>query len=390
MINKTKIEWCDYSVNPIRFQLPGQKHPINLCIPCSEGCRNCYASAITKRFKRVEYAAQAMAKATPVLVKKEIQHMLRFRPKGPFRRWAKPRLNGVGRLKIHRNRALVFVGDMTDLFGDWVPFEMLDKLFAVFALRPDVDWLLLTKRPERMAEYLNQVMRAYQDGAGHHSTSERLKLLSLEMGMQYGVHDWSWNWPLPNVWLGTSVEDQATADARIPHLLKCPAAVRFVSAEPLLGAVDFDPVGCEFCESADEMVLARDEHGSVYWCQEHDRECGSYRGWLEPDAIDWIITGGESGPGARPCNIEWLRSTVEQCKQAGVPVFVKQLGSKPFYIDEANRRCGGAVAVPVSALAFGGWEHTGKMFKSSKGADPSEWPDDLRDCRQWPVIGGAQ
>jgi protein gp37 len=146
-------------------------------------------------------------------------------------------------------------------------------------------------------------------------------------------------WPLPNVWLGVSVEDQKTADERIPLLLKTPAAVRFVSYEPALGPVDF------------ERWVDRTTDGS---------------------GIDWLIIGGESGPGARPCDIEWIRSAVRQCKAAGVAVFMKQLGAKP----------GKSIRAPDS-------DHSGRDYwepiklKSRKGGDPTEWPADLR-VREFP------
>lgn len=136
---------------------------------------------------------------------------------------------------------------------------------------------------------------------------------------------------LSNCWLGVSVEDQETADERIPWLLQTPAAVRFVSAEPLLGPIVFDQ-------------------------QVHlERRTKILTGASAP-RIDWVIVGGESGPKARPCNVEWIRSIVQQCKDASVPCFIKQLGANVH-----------------------GWcaEITGK------GGDPSEWPADLR-VREWP------
>lgn len=362
MPQKTLIEWADYSSNPVKFELPGHDKPINLCVPCSEGCRNCYASAITRRFTGVEYAAQVMAKATPVLIEKEIQHMLSFRPKGPFKSGDRPK---------------VFACDMTDLFGPWVPFDLLDKLFAVFALRSEVDWLMLTKRPERMAEYLDS-----RAGVWNKYVIERIELAGDNL-LEFSDSDCNIeNWPLPNVWLGTSVENQATANARITHLLKCPAAVRFVSYEPALGQVDFSkckihPVGLAGggCFVDPLRVLP-----------------GKYfAGNIAP--ISWIIVGGESGPGARPCNVEWLRSTVEQCKQAGVPCFVKQFGKYPSYFCS---QCGKDVGKSFTGVFVNACGPTHDVLigeilriKSSKGNDPSEWPADLR-VRQWPVIGGGE
>lgn len=148
---------------------------------------------------------------------------------------------------------------------------------------------------------------------------------------------------MSNVWLGVSVENQEQADARIPHLLKTPAAVRFLSCEPLLGPVDLD--------IEDAMYSRRDNNGNC---------------WMTRGEIDWVIVGGESGHGARPCNIEWIRSLVSQCKAASVPVFVKQLGRSYFSGDN---------------------NHSHIFPRDSHGADPSEWPEDLR-VREFPRKDG--
>ena len=187
------------------------------------------------------------------------------------------------------------------------------------------------------------------------------------------------NWPLPNVWLGVSAEDQRRADERIPDLLATPAAVRFVSAEPLLGPIDFTRVGSlETISRAVPAPLAREQHGrprrgdgsicnaqidaignagsSILFFQTPDHMGGftaiSPREWPR---IDWIIVGGESGPNARPMQVPWARSIVQQCKASGVACFVKQLGADPIWEDGA----------------FLNLAHR-------KGADMAEWPDDLR------------
>ena len=346
---KTKIEWCDYSSNPIKYALPGQDRPINLCVPASAGCTNCYASAITKRFTGVTYKHQVMQSATAVLVEKEIQHMIRFKPNGPFK-------NGSDRPKV-------FVGDMTDIFGDWVPFDLLDQLFAAFALRPDVDWLLLTKRPKRMAEYVNsgdlghriyqQVTQWLDDGEQGILGNQWDRCHDLTSDSTTGLRSFTaWGLPLPNVWLGTSIENQQTADKRIPHLLRCPAAVRFVSAEPLLGEIDLN--------------MACGWKIAIGCCSDNHPSFGSL-------GIHWLITGGESGHGARPCNIEHIRSLVEQCHTFDVPVFVKQLGSNAW--DDSLIKWGAQCA------------ENSLHLKSRKGSDISEWPAELQ-VRQIPVGGG--
>src|SRR5690606_1555759 len=133
------------------------------------------------------------------------------------------------------------------------------------------------------------------------------------------------SWPLKNVWLGVSVEDQKTADERILPLLRCPAAVRFVSYEPALGAVDFERAG------AIEWDAVGGATGGGY--SDFVRTSHTFQRGL----IDWLIVGGESGPGARPFDLAWARSLVEQCKAAGVACFVKQLGARPFAIGTHTR-----------------------------------------------------
>jgi protein gp37 len=155
-------------------------------------------------------------------------------------------------------------------------------------------------------------------------------------------------WPLPNVWLGVSVENQHFADERIPLLLQTPAAVRFISAEPLLGPVDLDQFVWPACIVTREQHDA--DHGGGMWC---DERC-----------LDWVIVGGESGHGARSFDLAWARSIVSQCRAAGVPVFVKQLGARPLFHDGGGR--------------------TSEGLRHPKGGDPTEWPEDLR-VREFPA-----
>ena len=191
-------------------------------------------------------------------------------------RWRKPRM--------------IFVCAHGDLFHESVPDEWIDRVFAVMALAPHHTFQVLTKRPERMREYLLH---------GNMSRTElgRIAVImdamdELENRGSSRFHDL----PLPNVWLGTSVEDQATADQRIPQLLAAPAAVRFVSAEPLLGPID--------------LLQARTAHNE----------------WEELIELDWVIVGGESGRHARPMHPDWATSLRDQCTAAAVPFFFKQWG----------------------------------------------------------------
>lgn len=348
----TSIEWTDFSSNPLRYRDAAGK-VVWACAKVSAGCAHCYSEAIAHRYRKGgPFSLAQVKKVTPFIDEKECRRLLTSR-------------------KLSGKR--VFIGDMTDIFGEWVPFEMLDRLFAVFALRHDVTFQILTKRPERMSEYLRIVAtgtdsggmavraKQHEHGPIFYMPSPLLRA-SLMTGGDYEPNPID-EWPLPNVWLGTSCEDQATADARIPHLLRCPAAVRFISAEPLLGPVDL-------------YATAAVHHG-----RDHSDE-----GWSDLRGIDWVIVGGESGPGARPCDIDWIRSLIAQCRAAGVPCFVKQLGSSPFDSSVpivTNRVRGGRlIALTTNTI----------KLTDRKGGDPDEWPADLR-VREFPdnprsVTGG--
>ena len=196
------------------------------------------------------------------------------------------------------------------------------------------------------------------------------------------------NWPLPNVWLGVSVEDQAAADDRIPELLDTPAAVRFLSCEPLLGQLML------------RRPFVRDHKNRNVMTEDDDQRPivpGSFPG------LHWVIVGGESGPGARPCAIGWIRDIVGQCRAAGVPVFVKQLGARPVrtvrgsWINELQRHgpdiqqpygraaCWACRTEECKLLWPGVPPHVKRWLplRDRKGGDMSEWPEDLR-VREFP------
>lgn len=295
---------------------PGTKpevwNPVTGCTKVSEGCRNCYAERQAERFWPTQYPAEGRAFADV---------------------WTHPdRLDAPLRWKSPRT---VFVNSMSDLFHEAVPNAFIDRAFAVMALCPQHTFIVLTKRPERMREY--------------------------------SVRLW------PNVWLGVSVEDQRTADQRIPLLLDTPAAVRVVSAEPLLGPVD----------------LNRDTNG-YEWLRGLLMTLGgaARHVWLPP--LDWLIVGGESGPQARPCDVAWVRSLVRQTKAAGVPVFVKQLGANVLDRNDAGfEGDSGPQGWPVDTKTHDvvarrcQGDPVRVCLRDRKGGDPSEWPEDLR-VREWP------
>ena len=274
----SKIEWTDDSWNPVRARRKDTGKTGTHCERVSDGCKHCYAARHNGRMlpnggTGLDYTRPAREKVDIYLDEKMLTQPMR---------WRKPRM--------------VFVCSLTDLFGEFVPFDLIDRVFAAMALCPQHTFQVLTKRPERMAEYLRA-----------HDTGRRWCLAAEKFGGDFASTEaahWSRN-GMGGVWLGTSIEDQATADERILHLLRCPAAVRFLSCEPLLGAV-----GLHMSDS-DEDGLWR--HQAMPVAVENQRP-------------DWVIVGGESGPGARPMHPYWPRSIRDQCVAAGVPFFFNQWG----------------------------------------------------------------
>ncbi len=231
----------------------------------------------------------------------------------------------------------VFVNSMSDLFHENLPDESIDRIFAVMALTPHITYQVLTKRARRMLEYCSGSNRRQQITA----------VMNSMPGFAFTLYQ---PYPLENLWLGVSVENQPTADERIPELLRTPAALRFVSYEPALADIDW----LDMC--GDESLNAL-----TGW------RCGRYGTKVqipqELRGLDWGIIGGESGPGARPFRLDWARNTILQFKATGVPLFVKQVGSRPTSSDSAD--------LPYLTQITG------------KGGDPEQWPADLR-VREFP------
>lgn len=258
---------------------------------------------------------------------------------------------------------LYFVNSMADLFHEDVPDEWIDRVFAVMALCPQHSFQVLTKRAARMRAYLQRY--SYEEPEPSGIADAAAELLNVFDWGRCGststsittshqtAHGWTLKeWPLPNVHMGVSAEDQARANERIHELRHTPAAVRFVSYEPALGPIDFT-------RTNDIDTVATDVLRGV----RVDPKTMLHVPGDEPLApLDWVIVGGESGPDARPCYIEWIRSAVAQCRAASVPVFVKQMGARPIW-PKAERR----------ALA------------DAKGGNMAEWPPDLQ-IREMPTI----
>jgi protein gp37 len=216
-----------------------------------------------------------------------------------------------------RKPCRVFVNSMSDLFHSDITVEQVASVWEVMRDTPRHTYQILTKRPARMLDVVSTMVK------------------------RFGV--------LPNVWLGVSVEDQKAADHRIPWLQETGAALRFLSVEPLLGPVDLQLAAFNGADSFGKL-----------------------------EGIGWVIVGGESGPGARVCDLDWIREVVTQCRVAGVPCFVKQLGAAAS--DAKNGIAGAALKVPADFL-----DRVSKRLRDRKGGDMSEWPAALR-VRQFPEV----
>ncbi len=355
-MGKTSIEWCDYSW-PV----------VNGCRRVSAGCENCYAERLT---------------ATRLSQTPKYKGLAVFGKNGP--RWTgekrlwDPHLDMPVRLK---KPSRIFVCDMGDLFFEEVRDEEIAAVFGVMAACPQHTFQVLTKRPGRARAWFRWLERF----AGR--TTPRAACVSLaqrrcEHPSLRKLDDHAfWTWPLPNVWLGTSVEDQATADERVPILLDTPAALRFVSAEPLLGPVDL----MRYLRPMHTAVVKTPPEGKAAFLEQIERLAESPimqvpRGMdveiIPGVGLDWVIVGGESGPGARPFDLAWAWSMVDACVAAHVPCFVKQLGANP-----------GTVTRSTSNVGIQG-EAVSLRLKDRKGGDPAEWPEDLR-VRQFPTVIGA-
>ena len=247
MAKNSKIEWTDHTFNPWIG-----------CTKVSDGCKHCYAETLMdKRYGRVQWGPQGTRVRTSAA------------------NWRKP-VQWNKQAAAEGRRYKVFCASLADVFEDRPELvEWRRELLDLIIRTPRLDWLILTKRPEN-------VNRMIEQATGFSEAS-------------------MWFHAAPHVWIGTSVENQETADKRIPHLLQIPARVRFLSMEPLLGPVDLN-LGNWHTSPA---------------------ECPAWYDWCNC-SIDWVIVGGESGHNARPMHPDWARSLRDQCVAAGVPVFFKQ------------------------------------------------------------------
>lgn len=326
MSDNTGIEWTDATWNPVSG-----------CTKVSTGCDHCYAETLANRFA----GTKAYPNGFEVTLRPE-------RLDWPLRK---------------RKPLRIFVNSMADLFHDQVPDEYIAKVFAIMALAPRHTFQVLTKRHARMRSLLN-------------SARFQQVVLAEQYRQRYDDQRVTSTWPLPNVWLGASTENQQWADIRIPALLDTPAAVRFVSAEPLLGPIElFGSVtspGVAIARSGVQLYPSSPDGPAEY---DYDFQVG----------IDWVIVGGESGHGARPMHLDWVRSLQDQCAAAGVAFLFKQHGD---WLGQASRadiprdpdawvnRDTGAVADEATAIADGGhWQGVWRVGKKRAGR--------LLDGRTW-------
>ena len=290
MAENSNIEWTDHTFNPWIG-----------CMKVSPGCDHCYAETWDKRGMQQQESRWGA-------------HAARTRTSAA--NWRKP-LAWNRAAKETGKRARVFCASLADVFDNHQSIlpEWRADLWALIAATPWLDWQMLTKRPQNIVKYL-------PDG-------------------------WGDGWG--NVWLGTTTENQTEADRRIPHLLATPAAVRFLSAEPLIGPLDLRHIV--------KHVGAHQEWTDALTGETIFSQSGCVV--AETDPIDWVIVGGESGPGARPMHPDWARSNRDQCVTAGVPFFFKQWGEWAPRYDGVGR------------------EHTTRVGKNTAGRllDGREWND---------------
>jgi protein gp37 len=282
------IEWTDATWNPVTG-----------CTKVSAGCDHCYAATFAERWRGVP--GHHFENGFDLTLRPDKLTL-------PLS-WRKPRR--------------IFVNSMSDLFHADIPDAYIARVFAVMAATPQHTYQVLTKRPARMRAL---VSRGVLGGEGFPGMVEEAMAEFTHAGVE--------RWPLPHVWLGVSVEDQHWTDIRVPALIDTPAAVRFLSCEPLLGPIDLSAwmptggarwqcVGCHRFYGGPHRDACPDCGRVGYWTGSH-----TGNGHPHGQPIGWVIAGGESGHGARPMHPDWVRGLRDQTTTAGVPFLFKQWGGR--------------------------------------------------------------
>ena len=313
-MDKSKIEWTDATWNPVTG-----------CTKVSNGCKHCYAERVWKRLAGNPHCEYFKREFTNVKCHPD-------RLDQPLR-WKKPRR--------------IFVNSMSDLFHESIPFEFIASVFAIMSVTTRHTYQVLTKRPERMIEFFKWA-NAYPPD--EFLADEKIIDHWPEQVSYKGSDNCGPLFPYKNVWLGVSVEDQQAADERIPLLLQTPAAVRWLSLEPLLGPVDF-------FKSSDN------------WLKQ------GYKPWLNAPIltdIHWVVVGGESGPKARPMHPEWVRTIRAQCLAADVPFFFKQWGE--YRLVERGVGKGTGICKAELWPGIGDFEKVGKK-QAGRVLDGQTWSE---------------
>ncbi len=328
MSDGSTIEWTDASWNPVRG-----------CDKVSAGCKNCYAETFAERWRGIKGHPFEQGFDLRIVPEKLDQPL----------RWKKPRK--------------IFVNSMSDLFHEDIPNEYIAAVFGVMAACPKHTFQVLTKRAARLPEFFRWLERPTVLVTQPWSPRLHCAVEADKLGIKVGTVADPRAWPLPNVHLGVSAENQETADERIPYLLRTPAAVRWVSAEPLLGPIDFTRL---------TLLEPRPPHGPGVYLNALTGHVAGPDDVLDT-RLSWVVVGGESGNGARPCDLAWIRSVVEQCKAAGMSAFVKQLGANLRWDPDGEQWWKGP--------------HThsdgSPRLAHRKGGDINEFPEDLR-VREFP------
>jgi protein gp37 len=299
MGENSKIEWTDHTFNPWRG-----------CSKVSAGCANCYAEAMSRRNPAV--LGEWGPGGTRIVAAE--------------RTWLQP-LAWNRRCQQQKRRARVFCASLADVFEDRPDLiEPRERLLWTIYCTPALDWLLLTKRPENIVRLISAASQCKKPIWAENLSVGNKALQNLFEHSE----EWLGGKPPANVWIGTSVENQAAADKRIPELLQVPARVRFLSCEPLLGPVSLTAYKCGEGPWDGGWTLMGN-------CLRGFRSTSPNSG-AETAKVDWVIAGGESGPNARPSHPDWFRSLRDQCQAAGTPFFFKQWGEWAEDVGQVNER----------------------------------------------------